>query len=385
MDAPFIYNRPVSGRNFVGRKTEVPILANLLRDGENVVMYEPPKTGKDSILQQVFYDMKLSGIQSNIASLTLRGVRSLEDFCLKLGSALIKPYGASPDDYSRIVAENLTMTHFVFDPQAYEETGRILSLGWDLGDEDVRAVAALPYKLARRNGRKLYVCIDEFQDVMLTGEGERICGIMQEVFKARGSEDRACACYILYGSRVNAMKEIFERRKFFHRQVERVELGSIDAKDLADSVNRGFLSSGKVIDRELLMGACELFKCNPYYVNFFASVCDSLSKGYIMEPVLMEALSDMLAVYEPQYRAMMADLTTYQAGLLHAVVDGYSRFSSSEVIRRYGLNSSANVLRLKEALCKKEIIVFDAEDVPHIIDPLFEYWVTKYYFDTKSI
>ena len=384
MDTPFVYNRPVSGRNFIGRKTEVPVLANLLREGENVVMYEPPKSGKDSLLQQVFYDMKLSGMQFNIATLSLIGVRSINDFCLGLGTSLLRLFGASTDEYRVLVAETLGKTHFVFDEQVYETTGSILALGWDLDDDDIRALVALPYRLARRSGRKLYVCIDEFQNVMLTEDGDRLCALMQEVFKARTPDDRAFATYIMYGSQVNAMKEIFARRKLFFRQVERVEFNPVEAKDIVESVNRGFLSSGKVIDKELLLGACNLLRSNIYYINFFASICDSLSKGYIMEPVLMEALSDLLAIHEPSFRAVMSDLTTFQVNLLRAIVDGHTRFSSAEVIRNYSLNSSANVRRLKDALCKKEIITFDEDDNPHIIDPLFEYWVTRTYFGKKQ-
>ena len=77
---------------------------------------------------------------------------------------------------------------------------------------------------------------------------------------------------------------------------------------------------------------------------------------------------------------MMNDLTTFQVGLLEAVVDGHKHFSTSEVIRKYGLNSSANVRRLKDALCKKEILSFNEEDEPYFLDPLFKYWVTKYFF-----
>ena len=51
-----------------------------------------------------------------------------------------------------------------------------------------------------------------------------------------------------------------------------------------------------------------------------------------------------------------------------------------KTIEKYGLNSSANVRRLKDALEKKEIVVFDGDDVPRIIDPLFKYWIKKYYF-----
>ena len=380
MDSPFTFSRPVTGRNFVGRKTEVPLLSNFLRDGENVVIYEPPKAGKDSLIQQVFYDMKLSSMQFGIASLSLQSVRTVQDFCLNLGSAMLKLYGTTPDDFAALAGELLSNTHFVFDPEQYELTGSVIALGWDIDDEDIRAIVSLPYKLARRSGRKLYVCIDEFQNVMQTEDGDRICRIMQEVFKARTPEDRAWASYILYGSQVNAMKEIFAHRKLFFRQIERVEFGEMEAKDIADSVNRGFMSGGKVIDRNLLLGACQLFKCNIYYMNLFAAICDSLSKGYIMEPVLAEALSRMIAIFEPRFRAIMYDLTTFQVNLLRAVVDGHEKFSSAEVIHRYGLNSSANVRRLKDALCKKEIITFDDNDAPHIIDPLFEYWVTRNYF-----
>ena len=383
MDTPFIYNKPVTGRHFIGRKAETAILGNLLREGENVVMYEPPKAGKDSLLQQVFFDMKLSTQQFRIASLSLLNIRTINDFCIHLGSSIVKLYGTTPDEYDRLVATHFQGTHFIFDQTVYQDTGNIISLNWDINEEDIRSLLSLPYSLARSDGRRLYVCIDDFQNVMLTEDGDRLCRLLQEVFKARTPEDRAAACYILYGSQVNAMKEIFEHHKYFYRQVERVALGTIDAKDIAESVNRGFLSSGKVVDRALMLGACQLFKSNAFYINTFAAICDSLSKGYMTEPVLLEALSQLLSIHEPRFKATMSDLTTFQVSLLRAVIDGHSKFSSAEVIHRYGLNSSANVRRLKDALCKKEILTFDEEDVPHIIDPLFEYWVTKYYFEIK--
>lgn len=384
MDTPFIYNKPVTGRYFVGRKQDVAIMTNLLREGENVVMYEPPKAGKDSLLQQVFFDMKLSSSQFRIANVSLLNVRTIEDFCSLLGTEVVRLYGVTPQDFADIVAECLAGSHFVFDDQVFQETGRVLSLNWDLDDDDISMLFRLPYVLAHRDGRRLFVCIDDFQNVSLTEDGERLCRLMQEVFKARTPEDRGAASYVLYGSRVNAMKEIFEHRKLFYRQVERLELSEIDSKDIADSVNRGFLSSGKVVDRGLMLGVCNLFKNNIYYVNCFSAICDSLSKGYMMEPVLVEALSQLIAIHVPAFRAAMEDLTTFQVSLLRAVVDGHTKFSSAEVIHKYGLNSSANVRRLKDALCKKEILTFDEEDIPHFLDPLFEYWVTRTYFGLKG-
>jgi len=91
-------------------------------------------------------------------------------------------------------------------------------------------------------------------------------------------------------------------------------------------------------------------------------------------------LGSLLAVHEPRFVATMNDLTTFQVSLLRAILEGNTRFSSAEVIRQYGLNSSANVRRLKDALCKKEIVFFDGNDNPVLLDPLFEYWVRRSYF-----
>jgi hypothetical protein len=166
--------------------------------------------------------------------------------------------------------------------------------------------------------------------------------------------------------------------------VEHVPINPIDAKDIIDYVVKGFLVSGKVIERDLLLGVCKLFRQNIWYINHFASICDSLSKGYIMEPVLLEALDMMISIHEPRFIATMDSLTTFQLSLLKAILEGHQKFSSSEVISKYGLNSSANVLRLKNALCKKEIITFDSMDMPIVLDPLFEYWAKKYYFEING-
>ena len=58
MDRPFVYDRYVTGRGFVGRKADCNILGNLLEQGEHVVMYEPPKSGKMSVIQQTVFPLR---------------------------------------------------------------------------------------------------------------------------------------------------------------------------------------------------------------------------------------------------------------------------------------------------------------------------------------
>lgn len=377
MDSPFEYSSYVTGKNFVGRRDDVTILSNLLSQCENIVMYEPPKSGKKSLLQQAIHNISLSGHKFRVCNFSLMNIRTTADFVTGLGSRIIRSFVTTPDEYAAVIGKHLAGTHFIFDPQAFSDRDIILSLNWDMDYDDVEAILSLPYRISTERNEKLYVILDEFQNIMLTEDGDKTCKIFERVIKE--SSNGLCA-FVLSGSMVNAMKDIFEHHGYFYRLVNKMEFSEIAAKEAIDYAVRGFLTSGKVVDRDLMLGACKLFRGNMWYINHFCSISDSLSKGYIMEPILVEALNILVSIHEPRFMATMSDLTTFQVCLLRAIIDGHSKFSSTEVIQKYNLNSSANVRRLKDALCKKEIITIDEKEMPVILDPLFEYWVRKTYF-----
>jgi hypothetical protein len=381
MDTPFPYDKFVTGKNFIGRKSECTILSNLLSQGEHVTIYEPPKTGKTSLVQQALFSMRFMNRTFTVGQFSVLNIRTVDEFLLRYGSTVIRMVASTPTEYAGIVSEYLQGTHFVFDENAFADRDELLSRGWDLDEADVKAVLRLPFRLAADRNKPLILIIDEFQNVNETEDGDRILRPLDAIIKEEAGQGRKGFSFIFCGSMVNAMKGIFETSLLFHRHVTRVRLSTVDEREIADHVVRGFLSGGKVLDKDLLVGACRLFQGHFWYINHFASICDSMSKGYIMEPVLVDALGSLIAVHEPRFRAMVSGLTTHQVNLLRATVDGNTRFSSSEIIRKYSLNSSANVKRVKDALMKKEILTFDDDDMPSFLDPLFEYWIKKYYFE----
>ena len=380
MDSVFPYSKYVTGKHFLGRTAETRSLVNLLTQGENVVIYEPPKTGKKSLVQQALFNRKVSGAKDISVHLSLLDIRSLGDLTLRLASAVLRTAGDSPAEYAQAAQELLGGTHLVFDAARYDGFDEIVSSAWPLDKEDLRAAFLLPYRLGVQTGERRIVVLDEFQNIMLTEDGDGACALLEEVFKTLPPELAAGASYLFIGSQYNAMHEIFGIRRHFWRQVERLPLAPIQDRDITEYVVKGFLATGKVIDRDLLQGVCRLFRCNIWYINHFCAICDSLTRGYIMDQTLKEALDCLLSIHSPRFIATMNDLTTFQVSLLRAILEGQTRLSSAEVIKRYGLNSSANVRRLKDALCKKEIVTFDENDNPSVLDPLFEYWVRKYYF-----
>ena len=379
METPFVYDKYVTAKYFIGRKKECGILGNLLTAGEHVVMYEPPKTGKMSLIQQTLINMRSAGTQFITACIDMFNVRTMHEFLLRFGTTVMKAALSTPDQYKDAIQRHLEGTHFVFDRERFYQDGSIVSLNWSPDKNDMEKIMRLPSILAAEKGVQFFVIFKEFQSIMFSDEYETLLSVMETMFKEQTS--RPGASFIMTGSRVNAMKLIFAERKFFYRQVVHLPIAPVESREIIDHVVRGFLyGSGKSFDRDLAMGACELFKCNLWYINHLASICDLMSKGFINESIMTEALKCMLSLHEPRFMSIIDDLTDHQISLLRAVLDGVVKFSASDVIEKYRLNSSANVRRVKDALRKKEVITFNEKDEPVVLDPLFEYWLENHYF-----
>ena len=383
IDTAFPYAQYVTGKNFVGRRADVTLLGNLLGQGENVLLSEPPKSGKTSLVQQALFSMRMSGKVFTVGQFSALNIRTPEAFLLRLGNTILRMVASSPMEYAALTEKFLGGTHFVFDPANYTDEDKILSLNWELEQADVQAMLRFPYALAQDRGARLILIIDEFQSLNRLEDPDVILRPLDACMREMKGNGNLFS-WVICGSGVNAMRAIFQSSQLFYRQLERVTLSPVDEREMADHVHKGFLAAGKVVEKELLQGACRLFRGHLWYINHFAAICDHMSKGYIVEQALVEALGMLVSLHEPRFNAVMADLTTHQVSFLRAVVDGVTRFSAADVIRKYGLNSSANVKRVKDALMKKEVLVFDENDNPHIIDPLFEYWIRKYYFELKD-
>ncbi len=384
MDTPFIYDKYVTGRNFIGRKSECMVLANLLRAGEHVSIYEPPKTGKMSLIHQTLYNLRNEGVQFTAVFVDMLGVRTLSDFLVKFGTAVMKASASTPDAVGAIVREYLADTHFVFDKARFVMHDEYVSLNWAPDMNDVEKMLRLPQMLAQEKKTPFVVILREFQSLLNADSHDEVFRLMERLMNGRDRSEPYPVAFVMTGAMVNAMKYIFEEKRYFYRQVNHVALMPVSEADIADFIVRGFLSGmGKSFDANLAKGACELFRCNLWYMNHLASICNSLSKGFITESMMTDALSCMIAVHEPRFISIVNDLTDYQLSLLRAVLDGVVKLSSSEVVEKYGLNSSANVRRVKDALKKKEVLTFNEKDEPVIFDPLFEYWVSNFYFEIR--
>ena len=163
IDTAYPYSQYVTGKNFVGRRADVTLLGNLLGQGENVLLSEPPKSGKTSLVQQALFSMRMSGKVFTVGQFSALNIRTPEAFLLRLGNTVLRMVASSPAEYAALTQKFLGETHFVFDPNKYTDEDQILSLNWDVDEADIQAMLRFPYALAQDRGARLILIVDEFQ------------------------------------------------------------------------------------------------------------------------------------------------------------------------------------------------------------------------------
>ena len=311
MESPFTYNCTASGNSFLARKKEVSQTVLNIRSRVHTVIYEPPKTGKQSLI-----DMAVS--QSGLT------------------------------------------------PACIDMIGMIDA------DELLRAL--------QDTSDHTIIYIKNFQNLLRLPDWEKTAAVLSHSMQ---KED--APVYILSGSGINAMKHIFEEKKLFYRQYERVRLSPIDERSVTDHIIKTFLRVGRVVEQSQAERIYNTADGHPWYIWQIADTCFNLTKGYLSDGIITEAVDSLLYTHSVRFQETVDSLSRYQLYFLKAVFDGITKVSSSDVIERYRLNSSANVHRIKEALTKKEVISIDAQDTPTIIDPIFRLWLERFYFkDNKA-
>ena len=376
MNTLFIYNEPVTGRAFVGRRKDIDLICNLLTTGEGIVVYGEPGIGCKSLVKESLTRLRMHKSDFSVADIDLSRVRTTEDVLVQFADGFIRACATSPSQYREIVEKFLQGTHFVFDQEQYDKSGCVVSLNWLPDEIDIAKVFELPSALSSYRQTRLIIQVREFQNILFPEDSELLLRHLERVIERR---DTDCP-FIFMGSQYNRLREIFDEKRYFWRSIFRLIPSRVEPTQIADYVNSAFQAYGKVLQRDVVSGTAELLRCNMRYVNHLFSLVDSIAKGYITPNLVTDSLGVMLSIYKPGFLRNVYSLTDFQLRMLRAIVDGETRLSAASVIDRYKLSSSANVKRLKDALVKKELVWFDDQDVPHIQDPLFEYWLRKEYF-----
>jgi hypothetical protein len=349
------------------------MLTSMIKEHRNILIYEPAKSGKQSIVQQAFLKLRQDVLKCKVCEINLFNVRTEEAFFQKYFISLVNCFSSSAQEAVKIHEEfsQISGAELLLD-----ENGRYTD-NPKMRGHFAKELVAFGEKLAEKNNLLLIIYIEEFQEILHFPEPDDTLKLLEKIW---GKESiQSSSTFIISGSFVNAMKEIFEERKYFYRMADRIKLDRIDERSFTEYIIRSFLKAGRVVSKELATHIYKLTDGHPWYTQQLADIAFGLTRGYLTEVIINQAFDLLMELHSYRFRLITSRLSLFQLNLLKAILDNTEKLSSTEILNKYNLQSSANVNRLKDAVRKKEIVEFN-KGKGEFLDPLFCTWMREIYF-----
>jgi hypothetical protein len=368
---PFIFGIAASGENFTDREAETARLTANFKNGINTILISPRRWGKTSLVQKVCNlaaDSKLK-----IVYLDIFACRNEFDFYNRLASAVIKQTSSKWEEWIENTKNFLSQINpkisFGQDPI----NDFTLSIDFNNNTTNYTDILQLPEKIAKKKGCSIVVCIDEFQQIGEFKDSITTQKMLRSVWQLQQN-----VSYCLFGSKQHLMNELFDKPSLpFYKFGDIIHLQKIGTKHWVEYIQNRFNSVGKEISAELAAQICTLVDHNSSYVQQLSWLTLLQTKQAATAQNVSEAYDELIAQCAPIFEPQIETLSASQINYLRALCDGTTtQLTSIETIRKYNLNTSANVVTARNALIKKDLITYSNKEAA-FADPILGEWLKR--------
>ena len=368
----FLFGTAVGGYNFIGREAEIKRLMANFTEGINT---SPRRIGKTSLVKKVKQLLE-SNEDVIIVYLDMFACKTEYEFYNALSAAVLKQTASHAEkwmEYAKDFIVRLT-PKLSFSPEANSDFS--ISLGITAKTHTPEQILGLAEEIARKRGKRIVVCIDEFQQIGELPDSLTVQKRLRSVW-----QHQQLTSYCLFGSKKHLMSNIFQRRNMpFYQFGDMIFLDKIPTEQWVDYIVEHFQDRNRDISRELAQQLCEIVENYSSYVQQLAWLLFSLlneGETATLEK-LNRAVNDLLNANEALFMQHIEPLSAYQLNFLRAIADGHKRgFGEMEIREEYNLGSPSNITRLKSSLIKRDLIEMQAKDTLNITDPVFKLWIQR--------
>ena len=377
MEAPFVYGRLAILDNYTNRQKELLLLKSNFVNLINTIIISPRRWGKSSLVNYVS-QMVLKEHRSEIiiCRLDIFNCRTEEQFYRAYANAIMKATTTKWEEFvagvKKYLGRFLPKISFSDVTQTYE-----LSFGVELKESQfsIDEILDLPQQIATDIGKKIVVCIDEFQNINEYADSLAFQRKLRAHWQLHHN-----VCYCLYGSKRHLLMNIFSSYEMpFYKFGDILFLQKISREDWVQFISERFNTTGKQISNTLSGKIADIMQNHPYYVQQYSQQVWLRTVGECNESILEEALEGMIDQLSLLFTNIIDSLTVRQISFLTAIAAGETNFSSKEVLKKYDLGTSANIKNLKNTLLEKDLIDILPHKIIELQDPVLLLWLKKVY------
>lgn len=372
MENPFIIGKAAEGDYFINRVEDRRRLNANLTHGINTVIISPRRWGKTSLVKNV-----LSSIDDERFLTVFVDVfrcKSEYEFYRNFSTCVIKQTSSKIDEWVETVKTFLSgiTPKFSFGSDPLNDFN--LSFEWNERDDAEDEILSLPQKIAEKKGKKIIVCLDEFQQIAEFPSSVDFQKKLRSVWQHQQD-----VTYCMFGSKKHLMENFFSNKSMpFFKFGDMMFLKKIEITEWIPFICRNFSNTGKSISEKQAERICNVTACQSSYVQQLSWITWYKTEGITTDKNIDSAIDDLLEQNKTFFQSDVEQLTELQYNFMRAVADGVTQgFTRKDILRKYRLESSANVQAIKKAMISKDLIYMDDDGNTQFNDPLFSLWVRK--------
>jgi uncharacterized protein len=380
MDSPFIFGRLATEQAFTNRTGEIKLLSGNFQHGINTTLISPRRWGKSSLVRKSASDFLKKNKAVRIAYLDLFAVRTEEGFYKSYSEAVLKATSTKVEEFTQQVKHWLG--HLAPKISISPDTSQQFGIEFDLKElkQNAQSILNLPQKIAIGKKIRIIICIDEFQNIGQFQEPLAFQKLLRSVW-----QNQQQVTYMLYGSKRHMLIEMFNAPGMpFYRFGDIILLDKISLQHWIHFITKSFGQTGKIIATDLAEKIAATMQCHSYYTQQLAHRVWMRTEKKATSEIFDSALQALIEQNTFMFEREVDQLQSTQLNFLRALIDGVTQFSSSQTIKQYALGTSANVLKIKAALERAELIDIGQGNKISFLDPAFRLWLKDFFFKGRA-
>ena len=368
---PFVFGKAVKGDYFTDRQEDTKRLTANLTHGINTILISPRRWGKTSLVKKVISDIDQPGIKT--VFIDIFQCKSEWEFYHAFATAIIKQTATKLEEWVEMTKTFLAniSPKFTFGPDPMSDFS--ITFDWEKKDESLMDILQLPEKIAQKRGIRLVVCLDEFQQMAEFGDSVTFQKRLRSVW-----QHQQHVTYCMFGSKKHLMENMFNEQSMpFYKFGDLMFLKKIPTHEWISYICAKFDETGKTISEQQASKICEATENLSSYVQQLSWIVWYKSGDIVSNTDINEAIDDLLEQNKVFFQREVEQLTEHQLNFLRALANGVMNgFSRKEVIKKYRLESSANIQAIKKSLLKRDLIDIDGNTIA-FNDSLFKLWLKR--------
>ena len=371
---PFVFGKAAEGTYFTDRTEDARRLTANLTHGINTILISPRRWGKTSLVKKVIAEIDSATIRP--VFIDIFQCKSEYEFYHAFATSIIKQTSSKLDEWVEMAKTFLSNVSPKFSFGSDPINDFSLSFEWTPKDDTENDILQLPEKIAQKKGVRIVVCLDEFQQIADFSNSVNFQKKLRSVWQHQQN-----VTYCMFGSKKHLMENIFNDRGMpFYKFGDMMFLKKIPTEEWVAFICNKFQETGKSISAEQAVQICDATENLSSYVQHLAWVVWYKSGKVVTDKDITAAIDDLLEQNKVFFQREIEQISELQQNFLRALANGVTTgFSSGKVIKKYRLESSANVQSVKKALQKKDIVEIDGKNIS-FNDSLFKLWLQRQKF-----